>query len=196
MKNMIGWCRRKFASFTRDRSGNVLLELGFATSILATMTMGGVEVGRYVLMHQKLERVVSSVGDLVSQSEDLTPTHVTNLFDAAQHVIQPFELADNGVVIVSSILGVEGSPPQISWQMSGGGTLIAASELGLACNDATLPEGFTLVPGDTAIIAEVFFEYTPWMFEGIAEPGQQYHRALFRPRFGTLSVLEGEPPCP
>jgi hypothetical protein len=181
--------RCPFTRFAGDRSGNVLLELGFAMAILATLTMGGVEIGRYVLMHQKLERVVASVGDLVSQSEDLTPTLVTNLFDAAQHVIQPFELADKGVVIVSSVVGVQDSAPRINWQMSGGGTLGAASELGIACNDATLPDGFTPVPGDTAIIAEVFFEYTPWMFEGIAEPGRQYHRALFRPRFGTLSSL-------
>ena len=34
-------------------------------------------------MHQKLERVVASVGDLVSQAEVLTATHVNNMFEAA-----------------------------------------------------------------------------------------------------------------
>ncbi len=121
-------------------------------------------------MHQKLERVVASVGDLVSQAEVLTATHVNNMFEAAQHVIKPFELADNGVDFVSSVSGVEDRSPQINWQMSGGGTFLASSELGVEGGDATLPEGFVLVPGDTAFIAEVFYDYTPWMFEGIAEP--------------------------
>jgi hypothetical protein len=192
---MIGinkWWRRHIGRLAGDRSGNVLLEFGLALSVLMTLTMGGVEVSRYVLMHQKLERVVASVGDLVSQAEELTATHVNNLFDAAQHVIKPFELADNGVVIVSSVSGVEDGPPTINWQMSGGGTLSAVSELGVAGGDATLPEGFTLVAGDTAIIAEVFYDYTPWMFEGYAEPGRQYHRSLFRPRYGSLSSLDPE----
>jgi Flp pilus assembly protein TadG len=190
MIGAIGWCYRHVGRLVGDRSGNVLLEFGFAVSILATLTMGGVEIARYVLMHQKLERVVASVGDLISQVEILTTTHVTNMFDAAQHVIKPFELADNGVVVVSSVSGVADSEPQINWQMSGGGSLIAPSQIGIEGGDATLPAGFTLVPGDTAIIAEVFYEYTPWMFEGVAEPGRQYHRALFRPRYGSLSVLD------
>ena len=109
--------------------------------------------------------------------DDQNVVRLENLIDAAKHAIKPFELADNGVVFVSSVIGVEGSPPTISWQMGG---------------DATLPEGFTLVAGDTAIIAEVFYDYTPWMFEGYAEPGRQYHRSMFRPRFGSLSSLDPE----
>ena len=192
MIGMRRWWHRHIGRLTGDRSGNVLLEFGFAVSILATMTMGGVEIARYVLMHQKLERVVSSVGDLVSQAEVLTATHVTNMFDAAQHVIKPFELADNGVLFVTSVSGVADNPPVVNWQMSGGGSLAATSQIGTEGGDATLPEGFTLVPGDTAIISEVFYEYTPWMFEGVAEPGQQYHRSLFRPRYGSLGSLDPE----
>lgn len=123
--------------------------------------MGGVEVARYLSRHQKLERVVASVGDLVSQAEVLTTTHANNMFDAAQHVIKPFELVDNGVVFVSSGIGVEDSPPQMNWQMNGGGTLVAPSEIGVGEGDATLLEGFTLVQGDTGIITEVFCDYTP-----------------------------------
>lgn len=190
MSGMSQGLRRAIRAVAGDRSGNVLLEFGFALSILATLTMGGVEVARYVLMHQKLERVVASIGDLVTQAEVLTATHVNNMFDAAQHVIKPFELANNGVVMVTSVTGVQGSPPVVNWQMSGGGTLSASSEIGVQGGDATLPEGFTVVPGETAIITEVFYDYTPWMFEGIADPGRQYHRALFRPRYGSLAQLE------
>ena len=123
--------------------------------------MGGVEVARYVPRHQNLERVVASVGDLVSQAEVLTTTHANNMFDAAQHVIKPFELVDNGVVFVSSGIGVEDSPPQMNWQMNGGGTLVVQSEIGVGEGDAKLLEGFTLVQGDTGIITEVFCDYTP-----------------------------------
>ncbi len=60
----------------------------------------------------------------------------------------------------------------------------------MSLSAAQRAEGFTLVRGNTAIFAEVFYEYTPWMFEGVAEPGRQYHRSLFRPRYGSLSSLD------
>ena len=173
MAGMLERGRRRLRRLARDRLGNVLLEFGFTLSILATLTMGGVEIARYVLMHQKLERVAASVGDLISQAETLTTTDVDNLFQAAQHVIKPFELAENGVVVVSSITGVQDNPPFINWQRNGGGTLVSPSELGVAGGDATMPEGFGVAVGETVVVAEVCFDYTPWMFEGIAKPGRQ-----------------------
>lgn len=83
-----------------------------------------------------------------------------------------------------------GGPATVRWRRSGSGTLAATSELGAVGADATLPQGFTVPSGDSTIIAEVFYDYTPWLFSGVTNPSRLYHRALFRPRFGALTSLE------
>ena len=94
---------RKFREFRDDRSGASLIELGFAMPVLLMLLLGGVEIARYVLLHQKLDRVSSSIADLVSQAELVSVADLQNIFDAAQFVAKPFDLPALGTVIVSSI---------------------------------------------------------------------------------------------
>jgi Flp pilus assembly protein TadG len=173
-----------------DRSGNALIETALTMPILVLIILGGVEISRYVLLHQKLDRVAASIGDLVAQAETISATDVDNLFEAAKFVLKPFSLGDNGAVVVSSIGATDGDPATVRWRRSGGGTLAATSELGAVGSDATLPQGFTVPSGDSTIVAEVFYDYTPWLFSGVTSPSRLYHRALFRPRFGALTSLE------
>ncbi len=173
-----------------DRSGSILIELAVAMPILTTITLGGIEVSRLVLINQKLDRVAASTSDLVAQAETISATDISNLFEAAKFVIKPFELADRGVVIVSSVSAIDGNPPQVNWQQSGGGALAAASAVGSPGGAATLPPGFTIISGDNVIIAEVFYDYVPWPISGVTSATRLYHQALFRPRFGALNALQ------
>ncbi len=173
-----------------DRSGSILIELAVAMPILTTITLGGIEVSRLVLINQKLDRVAASTSDLVAQAETISATDISNLFEAAKFVIKPFELADRGVVIVSSVSAIDGNPPQVNWQQSGGGALAAASAVGSPGGAATLPPGFTIISGDNVIIAEVFYDYVPWPISGVTSNRRLYHFALFRPRFGALNALQ------
>ena len=185
------WLRRSgIRRLVRDRGGAVMIELAFAVPVLATLMLGGVEMARYVLLHQKLDRVASSIGDLVSQAETISVTDLQNIFDAARFVANPFDLAAGGTVIVSSISNPLGVPDtKVNWQQSGGGSIPATSKVGSAGAAATLPAGFILADGQTIIVAEVFFDYTPWIFGGFTGSGQLYQRALLRPRYGGLTSL-------
>jgi Flp pilus assembly protein TadG len=136
-----------------DRRGTLMVELGMALPVLTLLTLGGLEVGRYVLLHQKMDRVAGTVGDLVAQAETLTIAGLDGLFDAASHVAKPFDLPADGVVVVSSVGSDAGGNPVVNWQRSGGGTLgTAVSRVGSAGGAATLPTGFSLGEGDTAIV--------------------------------------------
>jgi hypothetical protein len=53
----------------------------------------------------------------------------------------------------------------------------------------TLPTGFVVADGQTIIVAEVFYDYVPWILGNITGATQIYHRALFRPRYGGLTTL-------
>jgi Flp pilus assembly protein TadG len=173
----------------RDAAGAVFIELAFILPLLITILTGGAEIARYVILNQRLERVAATMADLVAQSEDtLTAGQVDALFDAIGEVAKPFPLMDDGRVILSSVTGQQAGP-YVNWQRTTGALTSAASKIGAPSGNATLPSGFTLVADDTAIIAEVYFDYSPLIFAGVMDPRRLYHTALFRPRFGTLTQL-------
>lgn len=181
---------RRLRKLLGDRSGSILIELAVAMPVLTLIALGGIEISRFVLLNQKLDRVAASISDLVAQSETISTTDISNLFEAAKFVIKPFELADGGVVIISSVSASDGNPPLVNWQQTGGGALVVASAVGSPGGNATLPPGFTIISGDNVIIAEVFYDYVPWPISGVTSSARLYHRALFRPRFGSLNALQ------
>ena len=187
---MLQYFKHRCRSLWHDKSGASLIELAFAMPILVTLLLGGVEIARYVLLHQKLDRVSSSIADLVSQAETISIGDLQNIFDAAQFVAKPFNLLAEGTVIVSSISNpLGGQDSRVNWQESGGGSITANSQIGTPGSSVTLPTGFTLADGQTIIIAEVFYDYVPWILGDFTGANQIYHRALFRPRYGGLTTL-------
>lgn len=187
---MFRYVGRVFRSLGRDRGGASLIELAFAMPILVTLLLGGVEIARYVLLHQKLDWVSSSIADLVSQAENISTADLQNIFDAAQFVAKPFNLLADGTVIVSSISNpLGGQVSRVNWQESGGGNIPATSQIGAPGGSVTLPAGFALADGQTIIIAYVFYDYVPWILGDFTGANQIYHRALFRPRYGGLTTL-------
>ncbi len=160
----------------RDRRGAMLLEIAAGLPVIALMLTGGVELSRYILLHQKLEHVATTTADLVSRSEKVDDTDMANIFSAVKHVISPFAMGPNGVVIVSSVTdGI------VDWQDRGAGTMPEASKIGTPGGTANLPAGFSLASGESVIIAEIYYDYVPWIFDFLSAE-RLYQRALFRPR--------------
>jgi Flp pilus assembly protein TadG len=187
---MIG-LRRLLRNFSRDRRGSLLAEMAVTLSILTTLSLSGVELARYTLLHQKMERISASIGDLIAQAETLTETDVLNVFDAIGEVARPFAMGTNGVVIISSVSASEGSGPVLNWQRTGGGTLGLASQIATTPGaPAALPAGLTVIDGETVIVAEVMYDYAPWLYDAVIGATQLYHTAYFRPRLGTLTTVD------
>ena len=44
-------------------------------------------------------------------------------------------------------------------------------------------------PGEEVIVAEVYYNFTPWLAPQVAPATQLYHRAFYRPRQGPLTTL-------
>ena len=82
------------------------------------------------------------------------------------------------------------NPPKVDWQRAGGGTISVGSAVGVAGGTATLPAELTVRPGEEVIVAEVYYNFTPWLAPDVAPAAQLYHRAFFRPRQGPLTTLQ------
>ena len=192
-------CLRRFAA---DRRGGVLAETGILLPVIVLIILSGIEIGRFTLLQQKLSRAAVSMSDLIAQTDStISLTQVANLYDAAGYVVRPFDLTVDGVLIVSSVAKAAGSAPTVNWQCIGAGAFTAASNLGVAGGTATLPAGFILRDGESAIFAEVFYDYKPFVAPELIGNKVLRHQSMFRPRFGALSALApgtvppGAPTC-
>jgi Flp pilus assembly protein TadG len=172
------------------RAGAVAVEFALALPVLILLMLASVELGRFVFLHQKMDRVATTISDLVARAESINESQLGDIFTAAGEVSNPFDLANLGVVIVSSVTNLDGNGALIAWQRSGGGTYSASSELGAEGDTPDLPADFEVREGETAIISEVYYDFTPFLSEMIVAPQVIYHNAHQRPRLGTLEEIE------
>ncbi len=187
--------------FLKDRKGSVLAEFGMLMPVLTLLFLSGVEVGRFALLQQKLSRTAVSLSDLIAQTDGtISLTQVANLYESVSYVLRPFDLTTDGVVIVSSV-SQTGGTPTVDWQCIGAGALPVVSQLGTAGATASLPAGFTMLDGQSVIIAEVAYNYAPFVTPDLIGNTLLRHHAMFRPRFGSLKSLlpgpvsAGAPTC-
>jgi Flp pilus assembly protein TadG len=192
--------RRRLASPGADRSlgrrllacraGNIVVEFALAAPVLIMMMLASAELARFVILHQKMDRVATTISDLVSRAETINESQLADIFEAIGEVAHPFAIADLGLVIVSSVTNPDGNGAVVAWQRSGGGSYSGSSHLGAEGDSATLPAGFEVRQGETAIISEVYYDFTPFLSEMIVEPQVIYRNAHHRPRLGTLETIE------
>jgi len=180
----------RLARLMRDARGAVYAETAVSLMVLSLTTLAGVEVGRYVLLIQKLDRAVASVADIAAQGQTISVADLDNLFSAAIDILKPFTLDGVGTVIVSSVSTTGVNPPKVDWQRAGGSTLSVGSAIGVAGANATLPPELTIRTGEEVIVAEVYYNFTPWLAPDIAPATQLYNRAFYRPRQGPLTTLQ------
>ncbi|HKJ75371.1 MAG TPA: TadE/TadG family type IV pilus assembly protein [Alphaproteobacteria bacterium] len=181
--------RRLLRSLRRNGKGSILIETALVIPVIMVLITGGFEVTRFALLYQKVNRIAVSMADLVSQAKTINETDISGLFDAVVHIGEPFDVTNNGEVIISSI-GLKNGVPTVNWQRSGGGHYSGTSHVGTEGGNATLPSGFVLHAGDTVIIAEAFYNYHPALFTDIMKPTVLYNIAYYRPRLGTLDQVQ------
>lgn len=171
----------------RNNSGGVMIEFGFAMPVLVLLMLGGVEIGRYVLLHQKLDRTAMTVSDLIARVQTVTTAEVDTVFTAANLVMEPFTMGTQGAVVISSVKEDSGTP-KVIWQRTGAGTLSITSTVGTQGGNATISDNDLVDPDQAIIVGETYYQYTPWFIDLIPSTTLR-HTAVFRPR------LSGEVTC-
>ncbi len=178
--------------FIRGSEGVAIVDFALVVPILVLLLLGSMEVGRYVLLNQKLSRVAISSSDLVSRAKHAVTADINQVFAAAEYSMRPFDLGVDGIVFITSVSTDDTLPvsPTISWQMSGGGTGTFTSAVGTTIGaSANLPAGFAMEENQNIIIAEVFFSYQPFFFSKVISPKVIRHSGLHYPRLRPLHTL-------
>jgi hypothetical protein len=175
--------------FQDDRRAVVLVEMAMIMPVVVVLALGGFEITRFALLQQKLDRLSVTIADMVAQSKTMSAGNLDQIFAATSSVMAPFAVGDISAVIVSSVSATGGQVAKVAWQRNGGGSLTAVSGIGAVSQPALLPAGFVVRDGENAIIAESYYDFTPMFIPDLVPPRRLYHRAMFRPRFGSLAVL-------
>mgnify|MGYP006295780123 CR=1 FL=1 len=186
----------------RRRRAVAALELALALPFLLILLLGGTDIVRFVATANKIDRTAATLADLLARAdrlEDRPDCAASNclgsLYLAADEVATPLDLQASGRVILTAVVDPGSGPAEIAWQRTRGELPEADSRIGIPGAPATLPEGFSLPADDTAVIAEVYYEFAPFplsgdlLFSGLLTE-RIYRIAYFRPRFGDLSSLD------
>jgi Flp pilus assembly protein TadG len=183
---------QKLTSLRRAQEGVAYLEFAITLPFLVAIFLGAVEITRYIILVQKVEKASQALSDLVAQSEDITTTQLNQLILAAGQIVQPFDFGPNGYAIVTSVTRTGTDPAVVNWQYASSGSSggwTHASLIGTPGNTATLPTGFTVADRENVIFAEVYYNFSPIIVSSVLGNRTLYKTAIFKPRLGDLSSL-------
>lgn len=181
---------RRVRGFANDTRGIAAVEFSILASALTVALLGGAELSRYTLLHQKMDRVSSSVSSMVAQAATMSTTDFTNMWEASKQIAKPFALDATGKVIISFITAETTSTYRVTWQRSGAGTLAQTSKIGTQGGVATLPTGVTLAKGDTIVAVEVYAQYEAFLVPELIGTSIIYHASFDVPRLSDTITLE------
>lgn len=182
--------RRMIQRLIRDTSALAFIEFALVAPFVLLLVFGGVELARFMLIVQKVDKAAYAMADLTAQympatwqrnTGEITVDEMNNVvFRQFQALMSPYDANFNGSVIVSSIRR-ERDNVLIKWQIASPGytdalTTSAVSGLTPAAVNAAgagLRNRVATFTGDTAlemanmlgyentVVAEVFFRYRP-----------------------------------
>lgn len=185
--------RNTLRMFGRSESGIAYLEFALALPLLMALFMGAVDVTRYIIIVQKIDKAVSTMSDVVAQSNTISTSQLNTLSLAVRQVMQPYPFNTNGYVIISSVTKNGTSPPTVNWQYTGGGSWTQPSQVGITGSPASwLPfvaPYNTMDDKENVIITEVYYNFVPLLANSVIPSIAVKKVAAFKPRLGTLNSL-------
>jgi hypothetical protein len=195
--------RHRARAFLRCSSGVAFIEFAVAVPLLILLFFGGIEITRYILIAQKMDRATSTIGEVVTSNHlmgALSGQYIPHLLNAIPIIMYPYTNSTNYVEYISNISYPVSASPIMNWQCKGG-VLSQLSKIGLpggVPNLSGIPGGFSINPGEEFIITETYYQYAPitTVIGSLIGLPPLYRVAVFVPRAATVAgaILPG-PQC-
>jgi Flp pilus assembly protein TadG len=155
----------------RDTRGVAAVEFAMIVPIMFFLLVGAVEFSQALTVDRRVTQAASSTADLIARapSQGMSVTQVDNELKIIEQLIEPYELTRLTVNIISvRANAVNGNPNAVTYVVdwsrdNRGGTPYARNA---SYND--IPAGL-LVAGESVIVAEAKYNYTPLIFNYFIE---------------------------
>ena len=184
--------RRIITRFLGQTIGSVAVEFALVMPLYILILSSGFELTMYALLQNKLNRLTGVMGDTVTR-QALSRETVEAYINQSEQFMTPFGFS-TGKVTISQLRNIEKSEHaqdmRISWQVSFQG---GASRMGDPGDvPASLPDEFILTGDKTAIVTEVSYTYSSFVFMSLIGSQNLYVRYVTVPRQGSMNTLLGE----
>ncbi len=184
----------RFFSFLRNQDAVIAVEFALLLPILLLLSLGMIEVGRYVQFNQKMDAGTSQLVNIINQNLNLSLNDLNIVMDSVGEIIKPFDGRDFTITItaVQQNDAIVGSPADVLWQV---GRNISTNPSRIAPKGKGSKVqilGLTLNHRDQMIAVELFNQYTPLIENGITEglaasvADITYKSFIGRPRYGAF----------
>ena len=172
--------------FCCANAGIAVVEFALILPVLMTLFYGTVEITRYILITQKVEKLAHSVADMTAQEQVASKATLDQVMAAAGNIMEPYDLTNNGIIFITDMYLAPGTTtPKVIWRYQGGGTFTATSQLGAVGATATVP-GFTFDDRENLVAAEVYYQFSPLISSQFFGTKTVYRTAYYKPRLGAL----------
>ncbi len=139
--------------FWRNRSGVAAVEFALLLPLMLTLYFGGVELGDALTINRKVTHVASTLSDLVTQSKSITPTDMSNIFDAAAAVMAPYPVSPLTMRLTGATID-DKNVVKVAWSQGSNTTALTTGAV------LTVPAGVNQA-STFLVIAEVHYPYAP-----------------------------------
>lgn len=175
----------------QNQKGVALAEFALVLPFLLLLFLGGVEFTRFVQIHQKLDKANNQIASLVTQLDTVNVADLEAIISVVPKLLEPYSPSTSNHIV--SLIGRNGLDPIRVIDQYAAGSGSGASQVGDVGSNVAIP-GFTMQPGDEAIVVETYYLYEPFLGDLLEiigfDLGQEeeglYKRAVLRPRVGTF----------
>jgi Flp pilus assembly protein TadG len=158
--------------FARSESGLSALEFALVAPIMITTFFGAYEMCDVLLADRKATNVAATTTDLVAQATQIADADITNIFNAATAIMEPYDPTILEITVSSITADAQGNT-KVAWSDALHTTAHTEGA------NFTLPLGL-VSPGGSVIVSEVRYTYaTPlgqFVTNGITVSDKFYQR--------------------
>ena len=157
-----------------NEDGVSAVEFALIAPVLILIYLGAVELSFLMRVDRRVTSTSASLGDLTARLATVTDTDMTEMFAAAEVMMQPYSANDSRMRITSIVDAGDGTP-KVVWSDAHNMSAYAPGDV------VTVPAGIIPSPG-SIILSEVEYDYTS-TFGGMIDMSKTIHDQFYlRPR--------------
>ncbi|MCC6983705.1 MAG: pilus assembly protein [Bauldia sp.] len=184
MMKMSPWTRLKLralvladriGTFRRDVRALAATEFALILPAMIMLYIGGVEVTRAMTANRKVAHLTSTLGDLATQTREISNTEMANIFEAAQAIMVPYPTGEELTLLLTFLRLDSNSVARVVWSD-------AVNRQPLPVNSIVSVPTAVQQPNTFLVLSEVTYEYKPILTYFFTGPFQLEDDRYLRPR--------------
>lgn len=189
--------------FRHEVAGVAALEFAIIAPIMILLFFGTIEISTAVAVNRKISRVSSTLGDLITQSQTLTESDLTDIMEISGDVMKPY---DHTLNITITGIWISNGIAKVVWSREKeGANAVKVGTTHPANSVYTVP---SQIKTDNTFLVSAKVETTHTPIVGFVSYGanntiardtdgiDMEEEIFLRPRIGTQTSIIANPPSP